>query len=87
MDGFSLNSTIQKCMRCDDKCVTCSSDNLQNCTSCYPGWTLDGPDASGKFTCSKCAADHCGQCDTLNNCTKCKNFYYRLSITACESCL
>jgi hypothetical protein len=62
MDGFALNSSTLTCLKCADECVTCQSDLINNCYSCYPGWTLKLTNISKIYTCVHCSDQYCGNC-------------------------
>lgn len=39
--GYSLNSTTQRCFRCDSSCATCSGSGITECITCRTGFTMN----------------------------------------------
>lgn len=66
--------------------MTCSSIDFQNCTSCYPGWTLSLTQESSLYTCVKCSETHCAECSTPSACSKCKNSFFLFENSTCQNC-
>ena len=65
-----------ECGFCDNLCATCSS-SPSFCTSCWPGFVLNG------HTCTQACKEHCLTCD--DPCSKCEDGYFA-SNGECKPC-
>lgn len=74
LDGYFLKDG--ECGYCDNLCATCSK-SPSICTSCWPGFILNGP------TCRQACKEHCLTCD--EPCSKCEDGFF-VSIGECKPC-
>jgi len=84
IEGYYLLNNLCK-KQCDigkeEKCLTCTDNEINRCSSCNPTYYLDI--ISG--TCHKCQENNCLKCDN-NACFKCENGYELISNKCYKTC-
>lgn len=87
--GFYFSHSLRKCFKCHEACSVCNGPNDYNCSVCSPGYFLDplewiNPYLPKADRCVSC--EHgCLTCNSLTNCTGCKEGYY-LENADCHFC-
>ena len=97
VDGYFTPAHEDGCFECDAKCSTCEGASNEECDSCNEGYYLSNgmtcddtcPDRmfgnGDTSTCDDCSSS-CSECDSLEVCNACDDYYQLTEDTVCEEC-